>query len=512
MTVHSLFRSPLTRPFVWFFASLSLLATLSPPGATHDEMFHATNIWCGQGERAPYCSGIRFDVPSPGALVNFDLLTCQRDIQEPLECPSDGVGTSFRTVNHGNLYPTLPNSQHSTPFYFVLSWFVVPSAEASFLLIRVVSVLLISILFAALVYLLPERHRNTVFLTIIFAMPSTGYFLFASINPSSWAVFGVGFSWIAFHAAVGYRDLASRRRLWLFCFGAIMSVMAVGSRWDAPGFLAYILCLIGVMGAWKTFPERRSAIIGSGVASAVLMWVLLERFTPLSPMRFVGVLTSYTEGQPTNLEFFSSYLLLGVPNALEALGTVPTTSVVRIPDIVFLVNLTSLGAFLFLTRKRRSFVQIGGAIATLLLTTVVIMAQVDLIDNRDNEGIEPRYSLPLLAFVVGWWFLNSPDLGNFRWQFRLRSIAWIATAMFGLTALTFAERFTDHQSFRLRLLPEGPDQWWWSFLSIGPNAALVMSVVCFAVFVHRSVDVLMAGQADVFVQNARETEPYQRHQ
>jgi hypothetical protein len=47
--------------------------------------------------------------------------------------------------------------------------------------------------------------------------------------------------------------------------------------------------------------------------------------------------------------------------------------------------------------------------------------------------------------------------------------------IFSLFTFAAAERFVDRTSSGLRLLPEGPDNWWWSWAPFGPNVPLLFA-------------------------------------
>jgi len=480
-------RQSTIRPFIWLFMALASLALLSAPGSSHDEMFHATNIWCGQGERDPYCSDIQSDTQGSRALVNVDLLICQKPVDQPLECPSSGAGSSVRTLNRQGLYPTIPTSEHITFFYFVLSWFVVQSVESSFIFARLAVAATVALSLWLLVHNLPNRYRIVAFVMMLTVLPATGFVLFSSINPSAWASLGVGFGWLAGHAVLNTHQLTTRRRVLLLFTCAVMTVMAVGSRWDAPAFIALILFLVLFEAGWLHFPNMRRLIIVLVVVGPLVLWRLLETLTPLSPVRFAKLITTYSESQPNNLEYFSTYLLNGLPNALEALGTVPTTSLIQLPGVVFISNVVLLGVILILAYQQESRFQIVGAAVATAFLTLVIMAQVSFVDARDNEGVEPRYSFPLLLFLVGWWLVHSSNSFRDRLAGKLSLIKWVSISSFTLTSYAVAERNTDVQSFSLQLLPEGPDHWWWSHLPLGPNAVLLFCIISFAAFCKSSL-------------------------
>lgn len=466
----------ITRVFCWFFAVLAFLALLSAPEATHDEMFHATNIWCGQGEREPYCSGIRLDVDSPGALVSIDWVTCQRDVTHPLVCARDRSGEAFRTVNHNNLYPGL--------YYWALSWFVIPSFEQSIVFARLASALAIAAVLALLTSLLPSRERLVLFLVVLTALPSTGHFLFSSINPSSWTALGVGFGWLALHASMTLERGLDQRRIALVVVSVLMFGMAVGSRWDAIPMIGFTSLLVVA----RRFTRRgigpiRSILVFTVFVSGLVF--ILQGNYHLSPSRLVPVLFTFSQGEPNNLTFVSHYLLYALPNTLGALGTVPSLSGIYVPAVVGTANLALLVVLVVAAANRRNRVQSLGALLSVLMIAMTIATHVALVDNRDPFGIEPRYVFPMLPFVVGWWFLFGPERLEDRVYKYLNGGIVVAVLIFGIWTFSIAERFVDRQTFGLRLLPEGRDQWWWSWLPIGPNLVLMMAVFSYGIFLRR---------------------------
>ena len=470
---------------LWLFVTLSTVALLSAPGATHDETYHLPSIWCGHGIRDTYCPSIR-EVPGafPITETNFDLLVCKHAPSAPLVCPSDGDERGEGWVND-TLYPQL--------FYFTLSWFVVPSFEISVLLTRLVSSFLISVMFGLLLKFLPNQHRVVLTLLCITVLPVSGYFLLASVNPSSWAAFGVGVGWIAIHASLTSEHLTLKRSAPLLVIGLGALVMAGGSRWDAIPFIALSLLFCVFALIELKMPElRRTALLRSAVVAVGLLFIL-ERFTPLPLLYYLQQLFVFQDGEPDNLTFFSNNLLQALPNALRSLGSVPTMSRVVLPELVYIGSIVLLGAFMIATFSRETKSQSIGFILVSLVMAFVIMAHAGIYDSRDEGMIEPRYVYPLLLFAVGWWYLRGPTdlLQSVTRYLKLGSI--VAVVLFGVTMFTVAERFVDRQTFGLRYLPEGPDQWWWSGIPVGPNIVLVVAVVSMWKFLGQLTDVVNSG-------------------
>ena len=462
--------------FAWFFAALSMVALLSPPGATHDEWYHVSSIWCGQGEREPFCDNISTnDIGNTVALVNFNQPNCHRNQETLLLCPAPSGGSTALT--NGGLYPKL--------FYFTLSWFVVPWAENSVAVTRVASAFFISLVLALLARLLPSRYRLVLVMVILSTFSTTGYFLFASINPSSWAAFGVGVGWLGLHAALSPGTTPNKQRIALAAVGLTACIMAAGTRWDAAAFLALVGSLSIVHLLWLNFPAARFKVALASLGVLMALFAVLEWFTPHTPTSSLRRLYTYPEGEPDNVAFFSHYLLQGLPNSLRALGSVPTMSGIWVPEIVYITGLLLLGWFVAHSINLREWFQVIGALVTAATISLVIMAQVALVDNRDAFGVEPRYSYPLLIFLVGWWFLLGPDNLADRITKFLKPAAVVATVMFAVTIFTVTERFVDVQTYGLRLLPEGPEQWWWSWMPVGPNVVVVVAVFSLWMFFRR---------------------------
>jgi len=444
-----------------------MVALLSPPGATHDEWYHASSIWCGHGIRAPYCTE---KIESQAvAITNLDAVNCQGLAESVLYCPTARTGQSNPVTNFG-FYPRL--------FYFVLSWVVVPSADFSIFLARATSALIITVLLGFSVWLLPSRHRTVLILVILTTFSATGYFLFASINPSSWTAAGVGVGWLSMHAAGVSPQLSRSTRWGLVCVGALAALMAAGSRYDAYAFLAFSASLTCLHVLWLRLPSYRRRSLMVGLGGSVLLLGLLEGFTPISPLDYARLLYTFNDGQPDNITFFSNNLLEGLPNSLLALGTVPTMAQVVLPSMVYISAISVLSFFLIRTFKSQNKLQLSGFFLTAVMIAVTIAAQVATNDSRDQGMIEPRYSYPLLIFIAGWWYLNGPEDLYSQVSRYLRPAAVVITISFFLTMFTVAERFIDRQTFGLRYLPEGPDQWWWTWLPVGPNALVVLATCC----------------------------------
>lgn len=170
---------------------------------------------------------------------------------------------------------------------------------------RVASAFFISLVLALLARLLPSRYRLVLVMVILSTFSITGYFLFASINPSSWAAFGVGVGWLGLHAALSPGTTPNKQRIALAAVGLTACIMAAGSRWDAPAFLALVGSLSIVHLLWLHFPAARIKVVVAALGVPVALFAMLEWITPLRPLASLRRLYTYPEGEPDNVAFLA---------------------------------------------------------------------------------------------------------------------------------------------------------------------------------------------------------------
>ena len=467
------------------FAALALVALLSPPGSSEDEWFHVGTIWCGHGERDPYCGkGIEDGVVDVRVFVGVRVEHCTNEARSP--CPPLIKQMSQVQLQPG-LYPQL--------FHFVLSWFVLPSVSESVVLMRVISALLLSIVFAVAAWLLPLRHRVVLLMVFLTVLTTYGYVLLASINPSSWAVTGVGVGWLTMHAALAPGDLSAKQRAALVSVSLLTWTIAIGSRWDAASFVALTAFLTFGQLAWVHFTHVRMRLVLVVTLLGLVMGASVQALTPLNPLKLFKDLFEFGDGEPDNLAFVSQHLLRGLPDALTVLGSTPTYPRLILPGFVFPVALVSLGFFMLQTFNKRNPWQLAGFITASMAISLLYMFWHSLRNERDALWLSPRYSLPLLVFAVGWWYLSGPSDLPVRVARYFRAAAVAATVLFALTIFTFAERNVDVQTMGLRLLPEGLDQWWWVWMPVGPNVVVVLATVCMWMFFSSFVRSFLVARA-----------------
>lgn len=467
------FRRTVVASFSWLFIALAMLALLSPPGVSDDELYHAASIWCAYGDRDPYCK----QVGSGGATTSIDLVLCQKPVGQPLICPTGRSGFMGTGFNGLGLYPEL--------FYRTLGVFVLPSYEVSFVLLRFVNALIGTTVLGVAVLLFPPRYRTALCLMTVSIFNPFMLYLFASLNPSSWATIGVGFAWMAVHATFATKSSSKRQRLQLMCVAILFAVMALGSRWDAGAYLLFSLVVVLAQRVWSRSSKKRFTILVALTLAFLFLFVLLEKVSALKVSKILRNLFVYVPGEPDNLAFATHHVLQSVPRALQSLGQVSAQTGIYIPQIVALSGILVLVFVGVLAFNRSCRWQVIGVAASLALSSMVAMAWQALEDDRDPFNPSTRYVYPLTVFAVGWFYVHGPENLAQRVYKHLSWITKLVTFAFGLTVLAIAERNVDFQTWGVRLIPEGPDQWWWSWMPVGPNVVVLVAVLSMWQFLRR---------------------------
>ena len=459
------------KAFAWFFAALSLVALLSQPGASKLEWFHAASIWCGHGERTTYCSEIKEEANGVAqARTNFGATECLLLPKYPLVCPtSDGTETLSK-INDG-LQPNL--------FYFVFSWLVVPSVDLSILIVRLANALIVSILLGLMMVALPNRHRVVMTLMILCVLSPTGVFVFASISPSSWSILGVGFSWLSLHAAFCPDIVDTRQKRLLIWLGIALIVLAVGSQWNSIAHLVVTSSFVAIHLVRMYFRPQTKKLFPGVILAFVGVTTIVEVLTPSSPMDALRSYIDFVRSQSNGITPFVVSVLQKLPNVTEPLGSIPTTSIVDLPELAYVFGLTVLGVVVTQSYERNSSWQKWGSSVLLLLLSFALVREEMFYDYRAYYSINTEVFYPLFVFGLGWWFLTGPmDLLS-RLSRTINPIILTVSAVFCLVQFTAAERFVDRQTYGLRLIPDSPDAWWWSWMPVGPTVVVLVATYCF---------------------------------
>lgn len=464
------------------FVTLSLVALLSQPGASKDEWFHAASIWCGQGERETLCPEAHSgDGKVTEVRTSFSVSGCAAQPKYPLVCTFRSGDTAPTMAANDGIYPRL--------FYFVLSWVVVPSIELGVLLARVVNALLVSMVLGLFMWLLPPRHRIALFSILLVSLPVTGSFLWSSIHPGSWTSVGVGLGWLALHASLTCDNMLRRRQLALFAAGLIGFVMAVGSSWDSVPMLLFVFLLVGSqMVLVRTTNRKRVSLILMLLVIGTI--VTAELSSGPSPFKLITSFLGFLSSEPDRLTVMTTSVLQKVPSALDSLASVPTMNTVWLPELVYVLSVLIIALQVYGGANSRSAWQKIGFGSTLVFLALLLVRQNMTFDYRAMHTIEASLTFPMLLFAMAWWQLFGPSDMFKRIASSLNLVIGLATATFLLSQYTIIERFSDRQTYGARLVPDGPDNWWWKWLPVSPTVVVFVAAGFLWIFLQKVKHIL----------------------
>ena len=471
-------RSVLSRPHRRFgmlvapllvFTALAAWALSSPVGASPDDDFHLTSIWCATGD-SQYCapSGDEGTRLVPPAVANPACFAY--DAEESAACQdridfSAGATEETERGNFAGGYPVV--------YYGTMSIFVGPDVHASVLVMRLVNIALFVGIGVALYLLLPVNRRQILVWQWALTTVPLGLFSLASNNPSSWAIMGIGYGWLAL---LGFYESHGRRRIALGALYLLGAVMASGSRSDATVlfilatfaavllsahrtrrfWFSSVLPLMGFAVCALLFRASRSAeAVTSGVGDQLGLGAILQR-------------VAY------NLTEVPS-IWTGIFGQSWGLGWLDTS----MPAVVWMSGLAAvIGAGFVAARAsslRKSFVVTLGATALALIPVVLLV----LAGKDVGDDYQPRYLLPLIVVFIGAVFFTEGAQ-----QVRLSRVqTWIIVV--ALSGAQFIALYLNTRRYVTGIDALSPSldagrEWWWPLI-ITPNIAWIVGSLCFFV-------------------------------
>ncbi len=450
------------------FLALAAWALASPVGATPDEDYHLSSIWCGQGIEAGVCEAspdagerrVSETLPSAPGCYAFKP-DVSAACQDSWFAPESDTLVSTARGNFTGDYPPV--------FYYAMNTFVGDDISRSVVLMRLANAALFVGLITALFWLLPRVRRAMLLMGTALALVPLGVFVVPSINPSGWAVLS---SALVFPALVGFFETAGRRRAALAGIAAVGTCLGAGARADAAIYAVLAIALAVLLTV-----RRHQHSPGLLALPAVLTAVCAVSYLSSGQAQAVSVGLDGSEGPARELADAIAYNLLNVPElwagALGSwgLGWLDT----RMPSLVWVVNLVTFGAVLYLGARRtspRKAVALGLAVLAAWVIPVVVLVQSSALVGSE---VQPRYLLPLLVLVG--------QVALFRLDSRAPQLSRGQLALV-VASLTLTNAVALHTNIRRYVT--GSDliafdldagrEWWWGFPPGPMNLWLVGSL------------------------------------
>jgi hypothetical protein len=452
------------------FVALLGWSFASPVGASPDDNFHMTSIWCAQGERAGLCENTDDpDEKSVLAEVAYSSVCFAFVPEHSGRC--DTPPTGLVTTGHGNfegLYPPV--------YYGTMSVFSSEDVQTSVLLMRVFNSLLAVALVTALYILVDRRLRAPMLWGLLLAAIPTGIFLISSVNPSGWAIMSAGTLWVAI---AGYFRAPTRtRQIALGGIALVAAVMGAGSRGDSAVYVAFGALVAAVI----SFERTRRYLLSLALP---LVAVLMGAFFYLSSNQVGSALEGEMAGtRPEHVDIVSGLVrtVLNIPQlwvgnfGTQALGWGDT----KMPAIVWFTTLVLYGAVAFWSLSRRRDARVNVAIVLAGIALVMVPSWV-IVQNGVDVGVlvQPRYVLPLQVLLIGLLLFAAGDPRESmsrvqRWVLVLGLAGANGTALY--TTMRRYLTGTDYAGFDLNRGIE----WWWNGVPAVPGLFWALGSLAFA--------------------------------
>ncbi len=452
------------------FAFLTLCAWsfASPVGSSPDDDFHLASIWCGLGERPGLCEipddSVNAEPTSrlvPAALINAPCFAFKPEQDASCWDPAVDEMALVARANVDNLYPPL--------FYSAASVFASSDPQFSVAAIRLANSAFAVGFLSVVCFALPRSVRPALLISVLATSVPLGVFIYASTNPSSWAMLSAATVWTSLYGATR----ATGRRRWVLCTLALIgAVLGAGSRADAAIFAVYgvaLALLLGVRGL-------RSQIvpIATGIAICIVSagFYLSARqggaaFGGLDPSQNALTLPQHISNL---LEIPSLWTgALGQSN----LGWFDT----RMPAAVWVLATTVFAGALFIGIRRPTRRRMLAIVLSLLAMWIVPFVMLAQSNAVVGNTVQPRYLLPLLLIALGVASLR-PDAERAWDGFRYASAAaclWIALTIGMHQNIS---RYTSGGSGDA-VDPGASAEWWWPGVA-SPFVVWVAGSVAFA--------------------------------
>lgn len=449
--------------------ALAAWAVASPVGAGPDDDYHLVSAWCASAEGAEHCTDAaqRRSVMAPAGFVYAaDCFAFEPEVSAGCQRELDFAPDDLVRTDRGNFYGAYPAG-----FYTAMGWLVGEDLQASVVLMRVANAAIFVGFATALFWLLPASRRPTLVWMWLLTTVPLGAFVIASTNPSSWAITGVGTSWLAL---VGWYESVGRRKAGLAVVFAASVLLATTARGEAA-----IFTVLGIVAAviLSFRRDRRFALESILPAAAIVFCIVMFRVS-----RPIGAITEGLQGDPERnpialvaLNILQTPLVwTGVFGNQWGLGWLDTT----MPAVVWLATLGAFVGAVFMAlrsmSKRKALVLIAGLIALWALPVAVLTAAGDEV----GENLQPRYLVPLMVVFAGalLFATTRPRVELTRVQRWLIGVS--LGAAFAIALQVNLQRYV-HGTEAPQPVLDLNAQWWWD-IPVGPTAVWAAGSLAFA--------------------------------
>lgn len=480
-----------------FLALVALVAWMfaSPVGAAADDDYHLVSTWCASvTQSAEWCGDGATDRERsvPRQLVEVSCFAGEPEVSASCQDPLWADGREAVETDRGNW-----RGQYPPVYYAVMGVFASPDVQTSALVMRFATILLFLAMTIALYVLLPAARRPTLLWTWLISSLPLGIFLLSSNNPSSWALIGVGSSWIAL---LGYFESTGRRRIALGAVFALAVLIAAGARSDAALYAGFAIAVVLFLTIRRERAWLLQAILPAAMGLVALVFFLTARQSRSGLGGFSGGGSDLAAaGAGGGVEESLSGAGLLAYNVLNApflwsgvfgtwgLGWLDTS----MPWVVPLAAIAVFVGVGFVGLARKDLRTVIAVVATGVVLWVVPVFTLQAGGHMVGDAVQPRYLFPLIVLLGGLLTLAPASrpvvLG--------RTQAYLVATT--LAAVNLIALHMNIRRYVTGIDGASPDldsgaEWWW-VLPVGPTAVWLIGAAAFAALVFLVVPRLASG-------------------
>lgn len=451
----------------------AMWALSSPPGSSPDDNYHQTTIWCvgaSSSSSADSCRVVGTSETTGGRVVKVPALVGNPNCYA--FAPAESGACQRALTGERVTTEAVDGGSYPGGFYRVMHLLVRDSIPESIVAMRVVNVTLAALLLGAVALVTTAGVRRLMALTLTPVLIPLGWFVLASVNPSSWALSGLTGYGFALHTLLLVTTL--RRRVAAGVLAVVALAMALSARGDAPvyaGVITVALCVLH----WRTLGAEKRLLVIPALVGAVCVWRVLVA-AQVASIAGASAETERTlsEVVPNLLVEFPALFsgMFGYAFGLGWLDT-PVNSVTAFP-VVLIVGFLGLSGLGRLTLPK--------ALAVLMIfLPMLVIPLLTLYRTRlvIGESVQPRYILPLMPILLAVLLLGR-TVDDALSLTRAQAIAiWIALTVANTAAIyANARRYVTGT--------DGPVliddlEWWWDSAP-SPGTVALLGGLSFAVF------------------------------
>jgi len=445
----------------------------SPTGASPDDDYHLTSIWCPRPiEQHCEVTGktaegeLLVEVPQTVA-GSSAVYAYKRDVPASgLTNLSDDTFVPTTRVDTGN-YPGY--------YYQFMHLFVQRDVDRAVLVMRWFNFSLAVTLYGAAALLMTAAGRRLITYTLLATSVPVSLYFTTTTNPTSWAITGIVSLWLGLQ---GFFTTHGWRRMALAGVALVGAVVASAARMDSTIYCAIVAVAMSVLHLPKLIAEKRLVWLPATTAmTGAITFLTIPN---------VGTFMSATEPGTTETRSALQVLWSNVVHLPRVLSTffscdlgwfdVPTPTLTSVMSL--LVTLTIVGFGFARSRadwhKTAALLILAGAIYAL---PIAMMQQ--RLQYLDEWGVQVRYVAPLIIVLAGVALSGSDRADPVRMPNRLSIPTLIALAVAHAAMLhTLIERYAS--GMLTPGLDLNADVQWWRAASPEPMAMWAIGSVGFA--------------------------------